>query len=120
MPLVKGPYSYLADDGSEWQIMIDAAIGAQAIFGFGVADLTKPVIKSNDRSFHIRHCLVKASNGRTYRIPCGSHDATAYVTAGTTCHVFQARDDTQLDGVTYGYEGERRRFLVGSAPSQGA
>jgi hypothetical protein len=118
MPLVKGPYNYLADDNSEWTVVIDAAIGAQAIFGFATHDPTHPVLKSNDRSFKMRHCLVIASNGKKYRVPCGTAAATAYVTNGTACTVHQARDDTALVGRTYGYEGERRRFAIGSAPTQ--
>lgn len=119
MSLIKGPYSYLSDDGTEWQIVIDQAIGAQAIFGFGEADPTKPVIRGADRGFKIRHVLVIASNGKTYRVPCGTSDATAYVTAGTACVVHEARNATGLTGRTYGYEGERRRFTIGSAPTQG-
>ena len=118
MPLTKGPYMYTDDRGDTFVVVIDAAIGAQAAFGFGEAVLGDPWLKSRDGSHKMRHCIVMASNGKSYQIPCGSKTATAYVTAGTAVTVHQSRDDTALNAVTYGYEGERRREPKPAAPTQ--
>lgn len=120
MPIVKGPYQYTDDTGKDWTVVIDEAIGAQACFGFQEAVLGNPWLKSRDGSHRMRHAIVLASNGKAYQIPCGSNAATAYTTAGTTCTVHQSRDDTALNAVSYGYEGESVRTPKPAAPTQGA
>lgn len=109
---------YVADDASEWQMLVGQVYYDQAELGWAPATPGKPVIKSNDPQFRPRVALCIDSSGALRRIVCGTKTATAYVTAGTSIDVSHTEDAIAYVATTYGYEGERRRFPVPAAPAQ--